>query len=99
MAPNSMLLALLVGQAAGPGTSAGEPAARRAGGARGGEINAKAALGATSVVLDFRNQPLRDVVHAIGRRSGMTVKLVPGPEARGSTRRVTLVETAPTSFW
>lgn len=53
----------------------------------------------TLVALDFRDQPLPEVVGALRERSGFAVRLEDDPDPAVRARRVTLRADAPVPFW
>jgi hypothetical protein len=53
----------------------------------------------TLIKLDFQDRPLTEVVKAIGTRTGFRLALEPANDGRWESRRVTLNEAQPLSFW
>ncbi len=53
----------------------------------------------TLLSLDFEDQPLREVIEALGTQAGIKLSLVPDNDQFWRDRRVTIHESAPLSFW
>lgn len=81
------------------GRNSEDPEVRQRVAALIGKIEADRMVKPSTVRLDFRNQPLPEVIAAISERSGIALQLVPDNPGVWQSRRITLEAPEAVPFW